>query len=108
MAQTRARLEHKEVVYLFKEIMKKIQKKVNFFISIIFLLGSLFLFNFIDEGKWKYLGPALLIFLSFANLLYSFEKYTDHEKRYPAGFGAIIYLQGLKQLWKDIKNNKEK
>ena len=88
--------------------MKKIHKVGNFLTSIVFLISSFFLYNFIDEGKWKYLGPALLIFLSIANLLYSFEKYTDHEKKYPPGFGAILYYQGLKQLWKDIKNDKKK
>ena len=86
--------------------MKKIQRKFNLVASVVFLIGAYFLYDYIDAGKWKYIGPCLLVLLAYGNLEVSFEKYTDHEKRYTAGTGAMIYFQGLKQLWKDINKNK--
>ena len=86
--------------------MKKVHRKDNLVASIIFLVGAYFVFDYIDSGKWKYIVPGLFVFISIGNFFMSFEKKTAHEKKYPPGTGAMIYLQGLKQFWKD--SNKKK
>ena len=83
--------------------MKKIQRKFNLAASVIFLIGAFFLYDYINAGKWKYIGPCLLVLLAYGNLMISFEKYTDHEKRYPAGTGAIKNSWNKKAL-KDDQN----
>ena len=86
--------------------MKKIHRKFNFIAALAFPVGAYFLYNYINSGIWKYLGPSLLVLLAFGNLGLSFEKETEHEKKYPPGTGAMIYLQAWKQFWKD--SNKKK
>tara|TARA_B100000242_G_C42718260_1_gene335546 strand:- start:163 stop:423 length:261 start_codon:yes stop_codon:yes gene_type:complete len=86
--------------------MKKVHRKLNLITSIFFLIVAYYLYNYIESGKWKYITPCILIFLSIGNFMISFEKYTKHEKKYPDGFGAMIYFQGLKSFFKDINKKK--